>query len=80
MCIVQVRHVFENATELASAPAVQPGQQQDDEEIAQAAASLSILHTEDSAQGILTALYSVAEDQSSEVASICRYLSGCMSL
>ena len=62
---MQVRYVFENATELVSMPA---GQESDQE----GTASLSRVQTEASAQGILTALYSVVEDQSSEVASICR--------
>lgn len=62
---MQVRYVFENATELASMPA---GQESDQE----GTVSLSKVQTEASAQGILTALYSVVEDQSSEVASICR--------
>lgn len=69
----QVRFVFENATELASVPA---GQELDQERIAQAgvpAQNAPALQTEASAQGVLTALYSVAEDQGNEIASICRY-------
>ncbi len=68
-----MRYVFENATELASVPA---GQELDQGRIAQAgnpAQNAPALQTEASAQSVLTALYSVAEDQGSEIASICRY-------
>ncbi|KAA6419827.1 MAG: putative exocyst complex component 6-like [Trebouxia sp. A1-2] len=67
-----VRFVFDNATELASVPA---GRELNQEGMAQAGIPAQIaptLQTEASAQGVLTALYSVAEDQGSEIASICR--------
>ncbi len=69
----QVRYVFENATELASAPAGHEGPEGVSAQPAGTARSSPTLQTEDSASGVLTALYSVAEEQSSEVASICRY-------
>lgn len=65
--------MFDNATELASVPA---GRELNQEGMAQAGIPAQIaptLQTEASAQGVLTALYSVAEDQGSEIASICRY-------
>lgn len=68
-----MRYVFENATELASVPA---GLELDQEGMAQAGSPAQIaptLQTEASAHSVLTALYSVAEDQGSEIASICRY-------
>lgn len=74
-----MRYVFENATELASVPATSSGQEPPIEGLSQGAdatfeASDKLsLQTEAAAQGILTALYSVSEDQGNEVASICRY-------
>ena len=68
-----MRYVFENATELASVP---PGLELDQEGMAQTRNPAQIaptLQTEASVQGVLTALYSVAEDQGNEIASICRY-------
>ena len=68
-----MRYVFENATELASVPA---GLELDQEGMAQAGSPAQIaptLQTEASAHSVLTALCSVAEDQGSEIASICRY-------
>lgn len=68
-----MRYVFKNATQLASVPA---GLELDQDGMAQAGSSAQnalTLQTEAAAQGVLTALYSVAEDQGSKIASICRY-------
>ena len=80
----QVRYVFENAVELASASATVPDPKPVAEELPQAAgtpsqaASEPALQIEASAQDILTALYSVAENQGTEVATICRSTQSCL--
>ena len=79
-----MRYVFENAGELASVPASAPDPKLVVEEMPQAAgmasqaASEPALQIEASAQDILTALYSVAEYQGTEVATICRSTQSCL--
>ena len=75
---MQVRYVFENAVELASSPASSPEPKPSVEGLPQAAAmatqaaSEPVLQIESVAQDVLTALYSVAEAQGNEVATLCR--------
>ena len=79
-----MRYVFENAAELASVPAAVPDPKPAVEELPQAASTASqaasepALQIEASAQDILTALYSVAEYQGNEVATICRSSPKCL--
>lgn len=73
-----MRYVFENAVELASVSADVSDPKPVLEELPQAAGTASqaasepVLQIEASGQDILTALYSVAEYQGNEVATICR--------
>lgn len=75
---MQVRYVFENAVELASVPATSQDPKPSVEGLPQTAgtatqaASEPALQIEAVAQDVLTALYSVAEAQGREVATICR--------
>ena len=79
-----MRYVFENAVELASATANVPDSKPVVEELPQAAGIASqavsepVLQIEALAQDVLTALYSVAEYQGNEVATICRSTQNCL--